>query len=225
VSTFRSVIDDLLTHILGESSPLRDCLCSARLTTLSPTITYFLFFNPINMSFSQFRAALSFKKTDNQKPLVPVSSNPQHQPSTARTSAPRRSSITGRSAVQRIGMVSLEHHGGTYAHYPAGSRRASIKPSMSIRRVNRPPRLGIESTHGTVSNESGEISAFYSGFFYDDDEVDGNGPKPFTPHPLQQTVPSRCVHSNNHPLRPPDPVVGELRIVKGHLSSPVSLPV
>jgi hypothetical protein len=157
------------------------------------------------MAFSQFRAALSFKKTDNQKPVVPVSSNRQHQPSTARTSAPRRSSVTGRNAAQRNGMVSLlEYHSGTRAHYPAGSRRASIKPSMSMRRVNRTPQLGIESTH---ANESGDPKDYsYSGFFYDGDEVDSDGPNPFTPHSSRQTVPSRCAYSN-HALRPPDPVV------------------
>ena len=179
------------------------------------------------MSFSHFRAALSFKKTDNQKPVVPVSSNPQHQPSTTRTSTPRRSSVTGRNSVQRIGMVSLEYHSGTWAHYSTGRRRASIKNSMSIRRVNRLPPLGIEPTHGarsTTPNEPGDPpNHFYSGFFYDNDEVERNGPSLFTPPPSRQTMTSRYVHSDHAP-RPPDPSIVEPQIVKGHPSLLVSLP-
>lgn len=179
------------------------------------------------MSFSHFRAALSFKKMDNQKPVVPVPSNHQRQPSTVRTSAPRRSSVTGRNSVQRIGMVSLEYHSGTWTHYPTGKRRASIKNSMSIRRVNRLPQLGIEPTHeprSTTPNESGDpLNHFHSGFFYDDDEVERNGPSLFTPPPSRQTMTSRYVYSDHAPL-PPDPAIVEPHIVKGHPSSLVSLP-
>ena len=180
------------------------------------------------MSFSHFRAALSFKKMDNQRPAVPVSSHPQHQPTTARTSAPRtrRSSVTGRNSVQRIGMVSREYHNDTWAHYPTGKRRASIKNSMSIRLVSRPPQFGIEYTHGARStpNESGDPpDYFYSGFFYDDDEVEGKGPSLFTPPPSRQTMSSRYVHSDHAP-RPSDPTIVGPQIVKGHPSSLVSLP-
>ncbi len=100
---------------------------------------------------------------------------------------------------------------------------------MSVRRVNRLPQLGLEPTRGARSiapnefapNESGDpLNAFYSGFFYDDDEVEGDGPNLSTLstlHPSRQTVTSRYVHSN-HALR-------HLiqKIVKGHPSSLVSL--
>ena len=109
---------------------------------------------------------------------------------------------------------------------PPGNRRASIKNSMSIRRVNRLPQLGLEPTRGARSiapDESGDpLNAFYSGFFYDDDEVESNEPSLSTLHPSRQTVTSRYVHTT-HALRPPDPAIVEPQIVKGHPSSLVSL--
>ena len=96
---------------------------------------------------------------------------------------------------------------------------------MSIRRVNRLPQLGLEPTRGarSIAPESGDpLNAFYSGFFYDDDdEVESNEPSLSTLPTSRQTVTSRYVHSN-HALRPPDPAIVEPQIVKGHPSSPVS---
>jgi len=179
------------------------------------------------MSFSHLRAALSFKKLDNQTPVVPVSSNPQYKPPTARTDTANRTSATGRNPVQRIGTVFLEYCWVTWAHYPVGNRRASIKFSPSTRRANRLPQLGVESTHGahsTASNESGDpLNYFYSGFFCDDDEVERNGPSSFTVHSSRQTIISRYAHSN-HAFHPPDPVIAELQIAKRRPSSLVSLP-
>lgn len=154
------------------------------------------------MSLSHLRAALSFKKTDDQKPTVPVSPNPQYSPSTPRTSTPRRSSITGRNSVLPIGTLSLGYHGGSWTHRHAGSRRASVKSNMSIRRVNRLPQPGIQGTRSVSSNESVDpLSSHYSGFFYDDDEEGRNGSSVFTPHASRQPVIKRWVQSSQvfHP--------------------------
>ena len=181
------------------------------------------------MSLAHFRAALSFKKMDNPKAAVSVPSNPQQNSPTARTSTSRRSSVIGRNPVQRIGMLSLEYRDGTWAHYPAGNRRASVRSNISVRRVSRLPQLGVESSQGACSispsNESGDLLNHYnSGYFYGGDEAERSEPSVFNPHSSRQPTIRRCVQSG-HALRPPDPVIGELQSLKSRPSSLVSLPV
>ena len=153
--------------------------CNSRLNTQ---------LDAIYMSLSHFRSSLSFQKMDNHFPTA----HPHHRPPPLHTGPPRRSSITGRNPVQRIGEISLAYCDRTPAYHPVGNRRASVRSSA---RLSPLPHLVTESsqpTYSITSIESEDPLNYSSGFYNDDDEDEGYPPSSFH-YTSRYPVIRRCV--------------------------------